>query len=189
MRTMKICVFCASSPRAPEQYGQAAFELGQTFGRAGVTTIFGGGGVGSMGRLADGVHDVGGHIIGVMPHFMRELEWAHRQVSTFHWTQDMAERKAMLREGVDAIVALPGGCGTFEEVLEVITLKRLGLFPAPIILVNQEQFYEPLIALFEQSIRLRFMDDKHIGLFTVVSSVHEVLDAVRDTPQWENQQD
>ncbi len=98
----------------------------------------------------------------------------------------MAERKALLREGVDAIVALPGGCGTFEEVLEVITLKRLGLFPAPIIIVNQENFYDPLIALFEQSIRLRFMDEKHIKLFTVVGSVHEVLGAAHATPPWKN---
>ena len=183
---MKICVFCASSPRAPEEYGQAAFELGQLFGRAGVTTIFGGGGVGSMGRLADGVHDAGGSIIGVMPHFMRELEWAHQQVSTFHWTQDMAERKAMLREGVDAIVALPGGCGTFEELLEVVTLKRLDLFPVPIIVVNQDHFYDPLIALFAHSIKLRFMEERHMGLFTVVDSVAGVLDAVRTTPAWRN---
>lgn len=183
---MKICVFCASSPRAPEQYGQAAFELGQIFARASVTTIFGGGGVGSMGRLADGVHASGGEIIGVMPHFMRELEWAHKQVSTFHWTQDMAERKALLREGVDAIVALPGGCGTFEELLEVITLKRLGLFPVPIIILNQEHFYDPLIALFEHSIKLRFMDERHIGLFTVVATVDEVLPAIQATPPWCN---
>jgi uncharacterized protein (TIGR00730 family) len=183
---MKICVFCASSPKAPPEYGQAAYELGQIFGRAGVTTLFGGGGKGSMGQLADGVHSVDGQIIGIMPHFMRELEWAHKNVDTFHWTLDMAERKAKLREGVDAIVALPGGCGTFEELLEVITLKRLGLFPVPIIVVNQNEFYDALIKLFEHSIALEFMEQRHRQLFTVVNCIEQILPAIAATPHWQN---
>ncbi|MEN9865156.1 MAG: hypothetical protein RL748_746 [Pseudomonadota bacterium] len=183
---MKICVFCASSPLAPAEYGQAAYDLGRIFGQAGVTTIFGGGGVGSMGRLADGVHSVNGNIVGVMPHFMRELEWAHKEVGTFHWTADMAERKALLRDQTDAIVALPGGCGTFEEVLEVITLKRLGLYPKPIIVLNQNNFYEHLIALFERSIAERFMEPRHQSLFTVVNTIAEVLPAAQTVPHWQN---
>jgi uncharacterized protein (TIGR00730 family) len=181
---MKICVFCASSALAPPEYGQAAYDLGQIFGLAGVTTIFGGGGVGSMGRLADGVHSVNGKIIGVMPHFMRELEWAHKEVSTFHWTQDMAERKALLRDQTDAIVALPGGCGTFEELLEVITLKRLGLYPKPIIVLNQNNFYAHLIALFEHSIAEKFMEPRHQALFTTVNDIHEILPTIKTSPNW-----
>jgi uncharacterized protein (TIGR00730 family) len=182
---MKICVFCASSAQAPAEYGAAAYELGQLFGRAGVTTLFGGGGVGSMGRLADGVHSVQGKIVGIMPHFMRELEWAHQQVDTFEWTTDMAERKALLRTGVDAIVALPGGCGTFEELMEVVTLKRLGLFAPPIIVVNQNGFYDALVSLFEHSIELKFMEPRHIKLFTLVPGVQQVLEAIRTTPPFE----
>ncbi len=181
---MKICVFCASSAIAPPEYGQAAYDLGQIFGLAGVTTIFGGGSVGSMGRLADGVHSVNGKIIGVMPHFMRELEWAHKEVSTFHWTHDMAERKALLRDQTDAIVALPGGCGTFEELLEVITLKRLGLYPKPIIVLNQNNFYAHLIALFQQSIAEGFMEPRHQTLFTIVNEVGEILPAAKTVPDW-----
>ena len=176
---MKICVFCASSSKAPAEYGDAAYELGQLFGRAGVTTLFGGGGVGSMGRLADGVHSVNGSIIGIMPHFMRELEWAHQDVNTFRWTESMAERKTLLREEVDAIVALPGGCGTFEELLEVITLKRLGLFDPPIIVVNQNGFYDAFVTLFEHSIKLKFMEPQHMALFSLVPTVGDVLGAIR----------
>ena len=181
---MRICVYCASSAQAPKHYGEAAFELGQLLASNGVQVVFGGGGIGSMGRLADGVHAAGGEPIAVMPHFMRELEWAHKEVRTFVWTGDLAQRKAKLIENADAVVALPGGCGTFEELLEVITLKRLGIYLNPIIVVNQAGFYDPLIALFERSVQERFMDRRHLAMFSVVTSVREVLDAIRQAPPW-----
>ncbi len=182
--TMRICVFCASSSLAPAHFGQAAFDLGQLLANAGVHVVFGGGGKGSMGRLADGVHAAGGAITGVMPHFMRELEWSHPKVSTYEWTTDMAERKARLLADTDAVVALPGGCGTFEELLEVMTLKRLGLYLAPIIVVNQAGFYEPLRQLLQSSIDNRFMDERHQSMYTLVDGVEDVLAAVRSAPQW-----
>ena len=181
---MRICVYCASSAQAPKHYGEAAFELGHLLASQGVQVVFGGGGVGSMGRLADGVHAAGGEPIAVMPHFMRELEWAHKDVRTFVWTRDLAERKAKLLENADAVVALPGGCGTFEELLEAITLKRLGIYLNPIVVVNHTGFYDPLMALFERSVRDRFMDRRHLRMFSVVSSVGEVLDAIRQAPPW-----
>jgi uncharacterized protein (TIGR00730 family) len=181
---MRICVYCASSAKAPKHYGEAAFELGQLLASNGVQVVFGGGGIGSMGRLADGVHAAGGEPIAVMPHFMRELEWAHKEVRTFVWTNDLAQRKAKLIENADAVVALPGGCGTFEELLEVITLKRLGIYLNPIIVVNHTGFYDPLIALFERSVQERFMDRRHLTMFSVVTSVSEVLDAIRQAPPW-----
>ena len=182
--TMRICVFCASSSLAPAQFGQAAFDLGQLLAKAGVHVVFGGGGKGSMGRLADGVHAASGAITGVMPHFMRELEWSHPKVSTYEWTADMAERKARMLAGTDAVVSLPGGCGTFEELLEVMTLKRLGLYLAPIIVVNQAGFYEPLRQLLQSSIDNRFMDHRHESMYTFVDRVEDVLEAVRAAPQW-----
>lgn len=181
---MRICVFCASSSLAPPQFARAAFELGRLLAQAGVEVVFGGGGKGSMGALADGVHSQGGRIIGVMPHFMRELEWSHPQVSTYEWTTDMAERKARMLAGTDAVVALPGGCGTFEELLEVMTLKRLGLYLAPIVVVDQEGFYEPLRRLLQSSIENRFMDERHQQMYCFVPDVAQVLSAVQAAPRW-----
>jgi uncharacterized protein (TIGR00730 family) len=181
---MRICVYCASSAQAPAHFGEAAFELGRLLAAGGVTVVYGGGGIGSMGRLADGVHMGGGVIVGVMPLFMKDLEWDHPGVKSIRWTRDMAERKAGLLEGTDAVVALPGGCGTFEELLEVISLKRLGIYVNPIIIVNQESFYDPLIALFNRSVKERFMDERHLNLFSVVENVSDVLHAVRTAHPW-----
>jgi uncharacterized protein (TIGR00730 family) len=119
-----------------------------------------------------------------MPHFMRELEWSHPNVSTYEWTADMAERKARLLADTDAVVALPGGCGTFEELLEVMTLKRLGLYLSPIIVVNQAGFYEPLRQLLQSSIDNRFMDERHESMYSLVDGVEDVFAAVRSAPKW-----
>ncbi len=181
---MRITVYCASSPRAPQHYRDAAFELGANLASNNVQVVFGGGAIGSMGALADGVHSVGGHPIGIMPHFMRDLEWAHPKVKTFEWTHNMADRKAKLLESTDALVALPGGCGTFEELMEAVTLKRLGIYLQPIIIVNQGGFYDPLIQLFETSVENRFMDPRHLTMYSVVESVDQVLEAVRNAPTW-----
>ena len=181
---MRICIYCASSAQAPARFGDTAYELGRLLAAHGVTVVYGGGGTGSMGRLADGVHAEKGNIIGVMPHFMKKLEWAHREVQTILWTNDMAERKAKMLENTDAVVALPGGCGTFEELLEAITLKRLGIYFKPIVIVNQEKFYDPLIALFERSVQERFMDERHLTMFSVVQNVSGVMEAIRTAHPW-----
>jgi uncharacterized protein (TIGR00730 family) len=177
-RVMRICVYCASSGNTPPAYRQAAFELGAIFGKAGVVTVFGGGQIGSMGRLADGAHSVGGSVIGIMPRFMKEREWAHPDVRLFEWTENMAERKEKLIAGVDAVVALPGGSGTLEELLEVITLKRLGIFHQPVVVVNQSGFYDPLLAQFDRCIAEAFMGETQRDLFTVVNRIDEVLPVI-----------
>ncbi|MFZ4620057.1 MAG: TIGR00730 family Rossman fold protein [Bacteroidota bacterium] len=182
---MRFCIYCASSALAPEHYSSSAFELGQLLAQANITVVYGGGGVGSMGRLADGVLSKNGQIIGVMPKFMKDLEWGHSKVADFTWTNDLAERKAKLLEHADAVIALPGGCGTFEELMEVITLKRLGIFVKPVIIVNQNGYYDPLIALFERSVQDRFMDARHLTMYSVVSNVSEVIDAVRNAVPWD----
>ena len=181
---MKVCVYCASSARAPSRFGEAAYVLGRELARADIEVMFGGGGIGSMAQLADGVLDHGGQIVGVMPGFMRELEWAHPRVETFCWTPDLASRKAKLIENTDGIVALPGGSGTFEELIETITHKRLGLYLQPIVIVNQDGFYDPLIALFEAAIQNQFMDQRHMAMFSVVDNVHDVIPAIRSAPRW-----
>jgi uncharacterized protein (TIGR00730 family) len=181
---MKLCVYCASSAIAPPHFAAAAFELGTILAQKRVTVIYGGGGSGSMGSLADGVLSEKGEIVGVMPRFMMDLEWAHPGVETIHLTETMAERKTKMVAMADGIVALPGGSGTFEELLEVITLKRLGIFLHPIVIVNQNGFYDPLVALFERSVHERFMDRRHLSMFTVVPSVDRVLEAIHTAPGW-----
>lgn len=182
---MRICVYCASSARAPVHFGDAAYELGRLLAANKVTVVFGGGKGGSMARLADGVHTGKGSIVGVMPRFMKDLEWGYAGLESVVWTDGMAERKALLLEGTDAVVALPGGCGTFEELLEVITLKRLCLYLKPIVIVNQEGFYDPLLALFKRSVQEHFMDERHLQMFSVVPDVSGVLEAIRTAPPWD----
>jgi uncharacterized protein (TIGR00730 family) len=119
-----------------------------------------------------------------MPRFMKELEWAHPGVPNYLWTEDLAERKRQMVAAADAVVALPGGCGTFEELLESITLKRLGLFLNPIIIVNQNAFYDPFLALMQRSVDDRFMDARHLNMFATVADVHDVLPAIAASPAW-----
>ena len=122
-----VCVYCASSDKAPAIYQQAATDLGAALARAGLTVVYGGGGAGLMGRLASGALAEGGKVIGVIPQFMDELEWGHGGLSERHVVDDMHVRKRRMLELSDAVVALPGGCGTFEELFEALTWKRLGL--------------------------------------------------------------
>jgi uncharacterized protein (TIGR00730 family) len=183
---MKLCVYCASSALAPPHFGDAAYELGRILAKKGITIVYGGGGKGSMGSLADGALSENGEIIGVIPRFMMEREWAHPAVRTMHLTETMAERKMKMVELADGVVALPGGSGTFEELLEVITLKRLGKFLHPVVIVNQDGFYDPLVALFNRSVRERFMDARHLSMFSVVPAVDHVLEAIDRAPGWDS---
>ncbi len=180
----RVTVYCASSSQAPAAYGEAAYRLGGLLSRAGYTVVYGGGGSGSMGRLADGALDAGGHVVGIMPHFMRELEWAHPRVTEFVWTKDMAERKQRMLSVASAVVALPGGSGTFEELLEAITLKRLGSYLGPIVLLNQDRFYEPLQSMFARCVDERFMDVRHLDMWRMVDEVEAVVPAIEASPRW-----
>jgi hypothetical protein len=137
-----------------------------------------------MGHLADAALAAGGRVIGVIPSFMHDLEWAHRGLSELLIVNDMHERKRLMIDSVDAVVALPGGCGTFEELFEAITWKRLGLYGGAIVIVNTEDFYRPLVELLESSIERRFMDQRHRAMWKVVAEPEQVLGAIRDSPPW-----
>jgi uncharacterized protein (TIGR00730 family) len=114
-----------------------------------------------MGALADGALSRGGRITGVLPRFMNDLEWGHAGLTELHLVEDMHTRKHRLLSGSYAVVALPGGSGTLEELLEAITLKRLGLYFGPIVLVNTRHFFDPLLQLLASAIEERFMDERH----------------------------
>jgi uncharacterized protein (TIGR00730 family) len=152
-----------------------------------VEIVYGGGGMGSMGALAEGALRAGGRITGVVPRFMKELEWAHNGLSELLLVENMRERKHRMLSGSDAVIALPGGCGTLEELFEAITLKRLAIYLEPIVLVNTRNFFEPCLALLRRSIEERFMDSRRRQMWTVVEEPEEVLAAIRNAPRWSEQ--
>lgn len=157
----KVCVYCASSDKVDDAYFRGASTLGQLLANNKITTIYGGGSAGLMGRLADSALEHGGQVVGIIPHFMKEVEWQHKHLTELILVEDMHERKRRFLIDVDAVVALPGGCGTFEELMEVITLKRLGVFIKPIIIVNQNGYYDHLVAMLEKAIEEKFMGEQH----------------------------
>ncbi len=182
--TRRVCVYCASSRQADREYADSAYRLGRLLAENDITIVYGGGSVGSMGALADGALSSGGKVIGVLPQFMYDLEWGHRGLTELRVVNDLHERKRLMIEDVDATVALPGGSGTFEELLETITWKRLGLYLKPIVLVNTRDYYAPLISLLEGSVRERFMDQRHLQMWQVVKRAEEVLEAIQKAPEW-----
>lgn len=181
---MRVCVYCASSNAADPIYRDTAYQLGQSLGRARATLVYGGGSLGSMGAVADGALAEGGEVIGILPRFMADLEWGHPGLTQLELVEDMRERKHKLLTGSDAVVAMPGGCGTLEELFEAITLKRLGLYFGPIILLNTRGFYDDVIKLMERTIEERFMNPEHRAMWTLVAEPSDVLPAILATPRW-----
>lgn len=179
-----VCVYCASSRSADPEYRQAAFRLGEVLAEQGIAIVYGGGARGSMGSLADGALGRGGRVVGILPRFMADLEWGHPSLSELKLVEDMRTRKHLMLSGADAAIALPGGSGTFEELLEALTLKRLGLFLGPIVLVNTRNYFEPLRILLEAAVRERFMDERHLAMWQIVSSAEEVPDALASASDW-----
>lgn len=180
----KICVFAASSSRAPQTYLDAAEALGTLLARNNITVVYGGGSVGLMGKLADGALAQQGKVIGIIPKFMVELEWARSGLTELVIVNDMHERKAKMIDGTDAVIALPGGSGTLEELLEVITLKRLGLYTRPVIIVNTSGYYDQLIDLFARSVNEELMDERHLSMWSVVQYPSQVLEAIQSATGW-----
>src|SRR5262245_58774079 len=162
----RVCVYCASSRQTDGVFREAAARLGRTLAREGTTIVCGGGAVGLMGALADGALAAGGRVIGVLPRFMADLEWGHRGLTELVLVEDMHNRKRRMIEGADAVVALPGGSGTLEELLEAVTWKRLGLYLRPIVLVNVRGFFDPLLEILRRCIDERFMDERHGSMWT-----------------------
>ncbi|MDR2362483.1 MAG: TIGR00730 family Rossman fold protein [Prevotellaceae bacterium] len=181
---MKISIFCASSGKIAPVFFAAAETLAREAALAGHTIICGGGSVGLMGQLTDTVRAYGGRIIGVMPHFMRQVEWQHDGLDELILVDTMHQRKALFIDRTDAVVALPGGCGTLEELMEVITLKRLGQFTKPIIIVNIAGFYNHLLALFDKMIAQHFLRPEHTDAWTVVERAEDVLPAIAESAAW-----
>jgi uncharacterized protein (TIGR00730 family) len=186
MKTIsQVCVYCASSTKIADKYFQAADALAAVLADNNITLIYGGGAVGLMGRMADQMLARGGNVIGVIPDFMTAVEWEHKGVTQMHVVMDMHQRKRRFFEGTDAIVALPGGCGTLEELLEAITWKRLGLVTAPIIIVNTDGFYDPLITMLDRCVEENFMRAEHKAIWQVISHPAGLLQAIAQAADWD----
>jgi len=179
-----VCVYCASSRSAHPDYRAAARRLGEVLAAEGVGIVYGGGAVGSMGALADGALARGGRVIGILPRFMAELEWGHKGLTDLQLVEDLRTRKHMMLTLSQAAIALPGGSGTLEELLEAITFKRLGLYLKPIVLVNTRGFFTPLIEQLARAVEERFMDQRHLLMWQVVATPEEVPTALANAPSW-----
>ncbi len=180
----RVCVYAASSRQGDQAYTETARRLGRNLAERDITIVYGGGAVGSMGALADGALQAGGSVVGVLPQFMHELEWGHTALTQLHIVDDLHQRKRLMLRGVDAVVALPGGSGTIEELMEALTWKRLGLYLNPIILVNVRDYFQPLIDQLERAILERFMDPRHRAMWSLVEAADQVLPAIEDAPTW-----
>jgi len=181
---VRICVYAASSSQVAPEFHAAAFALGQALAVAGHTLVYGGGSQGLMGAVADGALSKQGEVIGILPKFMADLEWGHAGLTHLDLVEDMRERKHKLLTGSDAVIALPGGCGTLEELFDAMTLKRLGIYFNPIVLLNTRNFYAPLQGFMQQVIAEKFMNTEHADMWSLVDDVADVLPVIANTPKW-----
>ena len=165
-------MYAASSKACHPDYHDAARRLGAFLAERRFGITYGG----ALSR--------GGRITGVLPRFMNDLEWGHAGLTELHLVEDMHTRKHRLLSGSYAVVALPGGSGTLEELLEAITLKRLGLYFGPIVLVNTRRFFDPLVQLLASAIEERFMDERHRVMWQVVSQPEQVAEAFSTARPW-----
>jgi uncharacterized protein (TIGR00730 family) len=179
-----VCVYCSSSERTPPVYLEAAARLGRALAEAGIGVVYGGSSLGSMGRMATAALEAGGKVTGILPRFMDELEWGNRALTELRIVDDMHERKRLMLELSDAVIALPGGCGTLEELFEAITWKRLGLYFGPVLLVNVNGFYDPCIQLLDRTVDEGFMNAKHREMWSVVASPEDVVETLRTAAPW-----
>jgi uncharacterized protein (TIGR00730 family) len=177
---MRVCVFASSSSRIKTEFGEAAVKLGKLLAMSETDVVYGGGGIGLMGILADSVLENNGKITGVIPSFMKDEGWGHLGVSEMIITEDMGDRKKKMFNMANAIIALPGGVGTLEELTEAITLKQLSLFDGPIIILNTLGFYTHLLEFFETMIKGDFLRFEHKGIWEVVDTPEEVITALNN---------
>lgn len=183
--TFSVCVFCGSQHGADPRYGAAATRFGELAGAAGLRVIYGGGRVGLMGAAADASMSAGGQVVGLIPARLLEREVGHRAITELVVTRDMFERKAQMIERSDAFVVLPGGLGTLDELLEVVTLRQLGYHDKPIVIVNLGGYWDPYLALVERVVEQGFAAPTVRALTTVVDDVEGALAALGVEPEAE----
>ncbi len=173
-----VCVYCSSSDEVDPRYFEHARLLGQHMAEAGMGLVFGGGRVGLMGEVARAVHAHGGHVVGVIPESMTNIEIAYHDADELIVTQTMRQRKQIMEDRADAFITLPGGFGTLEELSEMIVGRLLGFHDKPLVLLNSHGFYDPLLRLFDHFIEQRFAKPKHMQSYAVVDSPSAAVQAL-----------
>lgn len=185
----KVAIYCASSTKIRSVFFDAAAELGKLFAANDLHMIYGAGNMGLMGTMADALIEAGGTMTGVIPQFMVENNWHHPKCTELVVTKDMADRKTWIWQHADALVALPGGIGTLDELSEILVLKQLGLLTQPIVILNTDGYYDSLLAVLDHMVEEQFLLPLHQEMYKVVRTPEEVLPAILASERWgkENQ--
>jgi uncharacterized protein (TIGR00730 family) len=180
-RPWSVCVYCASSEASPPDLMAAAAEFGEILAHEGVRLVYGGGGVGLMGACARAAHAAGGQVLGVIPEFLTRREVAFTRAETMV-VDNMHQRKMRMFEEADAFAVLPGAIGTLEEVIELLSWRRLGLHAKPIAFYNPAGFWDPLFAMFDQLIAMNLLPAEFNHCWGVVDDIAALLPALRAAP-------
>lgn len=182
----RVSVYCASSTAIDKAYFDDASELGRLMAQNGMGLVYGGGSVGLMGAVCDAVKDNGGEAIGVIPHFMVEKEWLRSGLDEVIKVETMSERKHIMADMGDAAIALPGGLGTFDELMDIMALKKLGLYLKPIVVLNTRGYFDPLVELIERSITERFLSDHYRNsIIRVAATPLEAIEIILNEPPYD----
>jgi cytokinin riboside 5'-monophosphate phosphoribohydrolase len=171
-----VCVFCASSESVDGVFKSTALELGREMGKSGLDLVYGGASIGLMGCVARGVHEEKGKVTGVLPEFFKSKEIEYSEADELIVTRDMRERKAVMDEKSDAFIVLPGGVGTLEEAMEIISMRQLGLTDKPLVFINTNSFYEGLHINLIEMVDLKFAKPSILELFKIVPDPNSALD-------------
>ena len=182
---MRIAVYCASSTKIHPDYLHAAAELGTLMAKQRIGLINGAGNMGLMAATSNAALAAGGEVTGVIPTFMVENGWHHTGLTRLIETADMHQRKQTIADLSDGCIALPGGCGTIEELMEIITWKQLGIYLKPIVILNLRGYYDPLLQQLQRGIDEHFMSPLHAKIWRVASTPQEALDLALSTPLWD----
>lgn len=180
----RIGVMCGSSEACDSRFHDLATSIGEALGELGHDIVYGGGAKGLMRRVADGALSKGARVDGYMPEFMVQVEWQHNKLTHLHKTKDMAERKELMRVNTDATLFLPGGCGTMEEFFEWLSCKRLGMYTGPLVIINFEGYYDPLIELLGNMQREKFHAPAHENMWSVANGLEDLAQVLEDAPAW-----
>lgn len=179
-----VCVYCASSTQIAEKYFHAAQELGTLIAQKGLRLVTGAGKLGLMNTVQDAALAAGGEAVGVIPSFMVREGWHHEGLTQLIETASMHERKQTMADLSDGVIALPGGCGTMEELLEIITWKQLGLYLNPIVILNIDGFYDALLTQLAKAVEENFMRSIHADIWKIATTPEEAVELLLTTPAW-----
>ena len=171
-----ICVYCGSSQSVDDSFKNTAFELGRALGKKGVELVYGGASIGLMGCLARGVHEEKGRVVGVLPKFFKTAEIVYSAADELIITRDMRERKAVMDQRSNAFIVLPGGLGTLEEAMEILSMRQLHLSDKPLVFINTQGYYEGLQSIFEEMVKLNFAKPNILDMYGMAPDPHSALE-------------